>query len=616
MEENHTVSSGKASILLQSISMKKTILIVAICIVAILVALGLIGLISSLRAYGELKTAKNLLFSARDSLEKRDIGAAAAGFAKAQDQIKKADSRLKSQKISVGFLKIVPYAGTQIRALDHFVQVGAHLSQAGILLCGAARGVPGLDAASAQQASIGTMVDTLTRLGNDLAPVEQELLSAQQESRAIKTGWLIGPASRMKKELDQKLDVTLGGLQKGRKLMAALPGIMGAGGAPPKNYMVLQQSCYELRASGGLISTYGILKCSHDSLKLAEYERSDTLPLGLAAGEGISPLPSLGGWLAAYGIADPYLNFYDAGWWPDFPETTGVLSRIWSKNGKAPVDGFIAIDPIAIKYALEQIGPLEIPEFGETVTAENMAGLVLHYLEVDQNVAFLKSLASHFFQKVTASNPDQWFSLGRAFARALAEKHMFLYFKDPAVQQSFSELDWSGEVKRSDGDYLMAVDSNVGGQEVLAYKPNMWVKPKMSVEVARQKDSTLRHHVTYTFDNTLGPQEHPLEYKSYLRLYVPEGAVVEGAVAKAASGLMVSGSDSGKQVFGKLVDVPIGKVGSVEFDYVTRGYSSLLIQKQPGQVNMDVKFVLLEGGSIKKEQKVKLVNEARLDLNK
>jgi hypothetical protein len=597
--------------------MKKAILIVAICIVAILVALGVIGLFSSFRAYGELKTAKNLLFSARDSLEKRDIGAAAAGFAKARDQIKKADSRLKGQKVSVGFLKIVPYAGTQIRALEHFVQVGAHLSQAGILLCGAARGVPGLDAASAQQASIGTMVDTLTRLGNDLAPVEQELLSAQQESRAMKTGWLIGPASRMKKELDQKLDVTLEGLQKGRKLMAALPGIMGAGGASPKNYMVLQQSCYELRASGGLISTYGILRCSHDSLKLAEYERSSTLPLGLANGDGFTPLPSLGGWLAFFGIAEPILDFFDAGWWPDFPETTGVLSKIWSKNGKAPVDGYIAIDPIAIQYGLEQIGPLEIPEFGETVTAENMAELILHYLEVEKNVAFLKSLASHFFEKVTGSNTDQWFSLGRAFARALAEKHMFLYFRDPAVQQSFSELDWSGEVKRSDGDYLMAVDSNVGGNDVNAYKANMWVKPKMSVEVTRRKDSTLRHHVTYTFDNTLGPKEYPfLEYKSYLRLYVPEGAVVEGAVAKAASGLVVSGTDSGKQVFGKLVDVPIGKVGTVEFDYVTPGYSSMLIQKQPGQVNMDVNFVLLEGGSIKREQKVKLINEARLDLNK
>ncbi|MCJ7745369.1 MAG: hypothetical protein MUP40_03660, partial [Actinobacteria bacterium] len=200
--------------------MKKTILMVAICIAVILIVLGGIALYSSLGAYGELKTAKKLIFSAKASLEKQDIKSAAASFAKAQDHINKADSRLNAHKISIGFLKIVPYAGTQIRALERFVPVGLYLCKAGTLLCGAVRGVPGIDAASPQDnASIGTMVDLLTKLGNDLAPVEQELLSAQHESRAMKTGWLIGSASRMKKELDQKLDATLGSLQEARKLM-------------------------------------------------------------------------------------------------------------------------------------------------------------------------------------------------------------------------------------------------------------------------------------------------------------------------------------------------------------------------------------------------------------
>ena len=581
--------------------MKKAILIIAISIATVLVVLGIIALVSSLQAYGDLKTAKKLLFSAKDSLEKRDIQSAAASFAKAQDHINKADSRLKAHKVSIGFLKIVPYAGTQIRAVEHFVQIGTHLCKAGTLLSGAARGVPGLDAASAQDnESIGTMVDVLTKLGNDLAPVEQELLSAQRESRAMKTGWLIGSASRMKKELDQKLDATLGGMQEARKLMAVLPSIMGAEGAPPKNYMVLQQDCYELRASGGLISTYGIMRCSHDSLKLAEYERASTLSVGLADGEGIPPLPSLGGF--------PTLRFWDAGWWPDFPETTSVLSRIWGNNGKAPVDGFIAIDPIAIEYVLERIGPLELPEFGETVTARNLTKLILHYYGVNQNVAFLKSLAAHFFEKVIESSPGKWIALGRAFAGALAEKHMLLYFNDPAVQRSFSELDWSGEVKQSDGDYLMAVDSNIGGNTDY-YKLNMWVKPKMSVEVSRRKDSTLRHHVTYTFDNRLGSKEYPLPYKSYLRMYVPEGAV-----AAADPDLVDSSSDSGKHVFAKFVDVPTGEVVKVEFEYVTPDYGSMLIQKQPGQVTLDVSLSIRENGSIKKRQKVRLSSKARLDI--
>ena len=579
--------------------MKKALILVAICIAAILLALGAIGLFSSFRAYGELKNAKNLLYSARDSLEKQDIKSAAASFAKAQDHFKKADSQLKTHKISIGFLKAIPYAGTQIRAVDRFIRIGTHLSKAGTLLTGAVRGIPGIDTASTQDnTSIGTMVDSLTKLGNDLAPVEQELLSAQHESRAFKTGWLIGSASRMKRELDQKLDTTLGSLQKGRKLMAALPGIMGTEGAPPKNYMVLQQDCYELRASGGLISTYGILQCSHDSLKLADYQRSDTLSVGLADGQGTPPLPSLGGY--------PTLRFWDAGWWPDFPETTNVLSKIWSNNGKAPVDGYIAIDPIAIEYMLERTGPMELPEFGETVTAENLTKLIAHYWGVDRNVAFLNSLSAHFFQKVTES-PRQWFSLGRAFARALAEKHMLLYFMDPGVQQSFSELDWSGEVKQSDGDYLMAVDSNIGFN-TNDFKLNMWVKPKMSVEVTKQKDSTLLHKVTYTFDNRSDTQEYPLAYKSYLRLYVPAAAV-----AIADPDLVDSGSDSGKHVFSKSVDVPTGKVVTVGFKYVTPACGSILIQKQSGQVNLDVNLIFREGSSIKKKQKVKLSGKARLN---
>ncbi len=131
----------------------------------------------------------------------------------------------------------------------------------------------------------------------------------------------------------------------------------------------------------------------------------------------------------------------------------------------------------------------------------------------------------------------------------------------------------------------------------------------MSVEVTRQKDSTLLHHVTYTLDNRLGSKEYPLPYKSYLRLYVPEGAV-----AAADPDLVDSSSESGKHVFGKSVDVPTGKVVNVEFEYVTPGSGSMLIQKQPGQVNLDVNLSFGENGTIKKRQEVRLSSKARLNI--
>jgi hypothetical protein len=67
-------------------------------------------------------------------------------------------------------------------------------------------------------------------------------------------------------------------------------------------------------------------------------------------------------------------------------------------------------------------------------------------------------------------------------------------------------------------------------------------------------------------------------------------------------------------VFAKLVDVPTGKVVTVEFEYVTPGFGSMLIQKQPGQVSLDINLSFRENGSIKKKQKVKLSSKARLNI--
>jgi len=102
-----------------------------------------------------------------------------------------------------------------------------------------------------------------------------------------------------------------------------------------------------------------------------------------------------------------------------------------------------------------------------------------------------------------------------------------------------------------------------------------------------------------------------LPYKSYLRLYVPEGAV-----AVVASGLMDSGSEFGKHVFGKFVDVPVGQAVNVQFDYVTPGYDTILIEKQNGGVKTNVNFTYVEDGSIKKAGEIVLDNEKKLDLSK
>jgi len=577
--------------------MKKFWLWVLLAVVAIGLILGLIGLFASLHAYTELKTAKVSLFSARDALANQDIEQASAKFAEAETHLNNAGASLRKHNISVGFLRIVPYAGTQIRAADGFIKIGLDVSAAGTQFCQAAAGIPGLDKSVASDGfEVGRMVDAMNDLSTHLAGVQESLEAASAKSAGIRSSFLMGSAASIKQQLDEQLNSTLEDLSNARKLMAAFTAIMGSEVDSPKRYLLLQQDCFELRPSGGLIASYGVLECTHDSIGLPEYGRASAkLPKGLEVGAALPPP------FERFGST---LRFWDAGWWPDFPATIGAISQIWALNGQEPVSGYIAVDPVAIQYVLEKLGPLQVPEFGETITADNLAEKVLNYLEVQHNADFLKSLAADFFQRITKAPPSQWFSIGRAFGKALTEKHMLLYFTDPGIQATFSELNWSGRMQDTEQDYLMAVDCNVGGNS-RGYKANLYIGPRLQVDITGESDGSLRHRVAYTFDNTFGTTT----YYSYLRLFVPQDSI-----PVTTPRVVDLGIDMGKLSLAQGVEVPVGQVVKVEFEYITPAYRSLTIQKQPGQWNMPVRLTLDNKNAFPAEEQ-ELVNEMQVDLS-
>jgi hypothetical protein len=418
------------------------------------------------------------------------------------------------------------------------------------------------------------------------------LEEAGTQAEAIPQGWLVSGAAELRDSLQAELQEAEARLGEAQTLAGALTGILGGPGEQHR-YLVLQQDCYELRPSGGLISTYGVLTTTHDSVVLSEYDRASLgLPVGLRTAT-LPPEPLTG--------FNANLRFWDAGWWPDFPETIRVLEQIWAANGKPPVDGCIAIDPVAIGYMLEALGPLEMPEWDEVVTAENLPQKVLLYVDVHNHVAFLESLADHFFDRVIRASPEEWLPLAQALGRALDEKHIQLWFKDPEVQSVFAELDWSGEVVQESGDYLMVVDSNMNGN-FDGYKANMWTATR--VDLAVEPDAGgLRHSLTYTLDNGLGLAD----YWSYLRLYLPPDAVLTDP-----GGFEDRGVDSGKQVMARVVEVPLGGMVRLTVEYRTPAYDTLLLQKQAGMSDLPVTLRLGGEGSAPRE--MLLVNRLQVRL--
>ena len=65
------------------------------------------------------------------------------------------------------------------------------------------------------------------------------------------------------------------------------------------------------------------------------------------------------------------------------PDERSLHARASGKDsGQPPVDGIVAIDTVAMKYLLEALGPVRVPSYSETFTADNLLPRLLYYTQV------------------------------------------------------------------------------------------------------------------------------------------------------------------------------------------------------------------------------------------
>jgi hypothetical protein len=64
----------------------------------------------------------------------------------------------------------------------------------------------------------------------------------------------------------------------------------------------------------------------------------------------------------------------------DFPTNAKNAQQNYKKEGgTTPVQGVIAITPLLIQHALTITGPIAVPEYHETVTAQNLLDRIQYY---------------------------------------------------------------------------------------------------------------------------------------------------------------------------------------------------------------------------------------------
>lgn len=342
-----------------------------------------------------------------------------------------------------------------------------------------------------------------------------------------------------------------------------------------KNYLLLFQNNYELRATGGFITAFGLVTL-HNGIP-THFNFEDVYG-PIDDHEFVKPPEPLGTLLAHPSYTGH--SFRDANVSPDFPTSvTEIESFLHKTRPFQNIDGVIAVDMSFLEYWLDAVGGVAINDI--SYTSENVfealenqvSNIDLHDASAIANrKAFTKELITSLIKKSLL--PWKQLSALGAFRNAFDDKHGAIFFKDKTLESIVEDAGWAGTLSpKSQADYLAVVDANYGGG-----KSNRYVQRSIYYSVDLEKGESI---LDIRYDHP-GDQNIPLstDYKGYVRMYVPQDHVVTDA--------LYSGTENGLNFGGFTYSVPVqtSKTISSHMTFPRSTFDQLVyklhIQKQAG----------------------------------
>jgi len=370
------------------------------------------------------------------------------------------------------------------------------------------------------------------------------------------------------------------GIKVGQALVSVLPQIFPK---EKRSYLFLLQNNMELRATGGFIGSYAL--AIFENHKLLDFQVNDVYTADGQLRGHVEPPAAIKRYL---GEANWYLR--DSNFEPDFPQASKKAAWFFQKETDRMVDGVIGLNLYLVEKILKAIGPVKLPDYQETITAENLFERAEYHSEVGffpgstQKRDFLACLTDQIFQKL--KRDKNWLKIARAVWESLEEKQVLVFFNDQQVQAIFKEFNWDGAIRKAP-DYLLVVDSNFGVNKV-----NYFLKRNLRYEVELKEEES-QAKLTIDYQNNSPSQVWPGGvYRNYLRVYTPLGSkllkVKINGQTVDLNQIEISSSFQ-KTVFAFFLEVPVQERKIISFEYQLplkinqpKFSYSLLWQKQSG----------------------------------
>jgi hypothetical protein len=333
------------------------------------------------------------------------------------------------------------------------------------------------------------------------------------------------------KSLPSSLQVSFGKLesvlQDGAAAMADLKdvlsfGMTALGHDRPRTYLVLFQNQTELRPTGGFIGSLAEVVIDRGEIKSTfipgggPYDFRSQMRSHVAAPEPLRLLRAE--W-----------EIQDANWFPDFAASAQKTNWFWSQAGEPTADGVIAVNASVLQTLLRLTGPIEMPAYGKTLTADNVIPELQQAVEVeyDRTENKPKKIIADLFplllEKMKSGDQNNSLKYLGALAKALETKDVQMWFPRAEEQALAERFQVAGRIRPTLGDALGVIEANIGGQ-----KTDAVIKEDVHHEVVIAEDGTIEDTVTITRDHTgiKGDLFYGAHNVAYVRAYVPEGSTL------------------------------------------------------------------------------------------
>jgi hypothetical protein len=422
----------------------------------------------------------------------------------------------------------------------------------------------------------------LARAQKAAAKVDVHVIPAGQQAAFVKSRDTIASA--------------LAGLDEFDRLVPVLTDVLGGDGV--RTILVEQVNPAELRAGGGFIGTYSLLRTDHGVMTVIKSGNAYDLaePRPMPGHPGFIPIPS------PYREVIPNVSWslVDSNIYPDFPSNARAALNFVEPRLGIKLDGVISMDYYTVVKMLELTGPLAVPGFAVTVDSNNFISLVLGGAIAGDSAhkAILSAMSGPLMQRVSALSPDRWPALIGALNTLAAERHLQAFFARDAVESEIDRVGWSGRlILGVVQDFMMEVESNYYGDKV-----NYFLNRQYTVVLTRN-GNVLHHQVAIDLvNNTVCGTEERTSYKANFRLYF--GIKATPIYDNLRSVIYPNPpAPAGVQVLdGWLPDVRCGGgQGHGVFEYdtqwtgSTRGLYQIYWQKQPGTLSDKVDLTWNDG---------------------